>query len=98
MDNSKLEGIKEEKAHELGEKELGSVTGGATQNRYDPNVCPARNRAEQSCWGIFGTYWCDHYRREYNSSKSSDAISVYDVECVMGCFKYEEKRADTPMA
>ena len=83
-------------ADEIGEKDLDSVTGGATQNRYDPNVCPGRRRAEQSCWGFLGTIWCDHYRRKYNRDKSDSFLSIFDVECVMGSFRYEEERPIDP--
>ena len=76
---------------ELSEEDLGAVSGGATQNRYNPNVCkpgfmymPKGNGCDN---GLFDM-WCDHYRREFEGYFGDHNLEAYRHKCVMGAFNY----------
>ena len=88
----------EAKINKLDEEELKNVAGGATQNRYDPNVCPKLTRTRYECVGLFQLCWCDHYYRKFlgmdgpptggRGGQRGNKHALYKHECVMGCFNY----------
>jgi predicted ribosomally synthesized peptide with nif11-like leader len=65
---------------EFEKEELVKVT--ATQNRYDPKVCPNLKRTRYECVGFLRLFWCDHYRREMT------AFPRHKHTCVKGAFDY----------
>ena len=85
---------------ELNEEELEKVAGGgATRNRYDPNVCPTLKRLRGQCIsnGFLPSFllpnWCDHYRRREagpRSTPTGQMIKMYYHSCAMGAFGGEE--------
>ena len=80
----------------LGEEHLEAVSGGATQNRYDPKVCPALSRTRYECVGLFQSCWCDHYSRTFVSETHDGipehpTIKIFLHECAMGAFIYRGK-------
>ena len=46
----------------LSSEQLGEVSGGWSENRYDPNVCKGLTQARPECAGFAGLKWCDHLR------------------------------------
>jgi len=70
------------KSGELVEEDLDSVAGGATQNRWDPEVCNKYTRTHYYCVGFFSATWCDHY------SAKSQSHGKYRHVCSMGRFDY----------
>ena len=69
----------------LNEEELDTVSGGATQNRYDPKRCSQITETAYECVGFLGATHCDHYRYE---KRHSEGIIHYSHKCVMGRFNY----------
>jgi len=79
---------------ELSEDELLAVSGGATQNRYDPVECSKHNDVHLNCVGVLSARWCDHYRKHVdNSSEWETKIHRW---CVMGFFNVKETIPKTP--
>ena len=74
---------------ELNEEDLDAVSGGATENRYDANVCHGLTEARYECVGFLQWCWCDHYR-ETELARTEDEV-MYAIKCAMGCFSYEKK-------
>ena len=73
---------------ELAEEELDSVAGGgATQNRWNPEICNNYNRTHYNCVGFLGGCWCDHYKRTTYDDSNRDSIRYRHV-CHMGRFDY----------
>ena len=70
----------------INEEQLDAVSGGASQNRYDPARCnPERSwRTTYECVGFLSSVYCDHYTRTY-----LDRVNRYWHKCAMGCFDYE---------
>ena len=77
----------------LDEEKLEDVSGGYSQNRYDPNVCPTLNRTRYECVGFFSSNWCDHYRQVFlrviEGTPGISTIDIYHHKCAMGAFDYE---------
>ena len=71
------------KSGELVEEDLDSVAGGATQNRWDPEVCNNYTTVHYNCVGFFESCWCDHYGRRHIGGKDS-----FKHTCAMGRFYY----------
>ena len=67
---------------ELKETELEGAAGGATQNRYDPQVCGGYNKAGDNCLGFWNMVNCDHYR--ITRVQNND----HRVSCAMGYYDY----------
>ena len=67
---------------ELAEEDLDVVSGGATQNRWDPKVCNNYNRTHYNCVGFYSATWCDHY------SAKNLSHGKYHHVCSMGRFDY----------
>ena len=61
---------------------LDKVAGGATQNRYDPKVCPNKREADASCGGFFNIYWCDHFQENKVGTRT------FRKRCTLGYFDY----------
>ena len=74
----------------LNEDELDVVSGGSTQNRYEPQKCNQYKEVAYDCVGFLSVVWCDHYRKDYLRQEGN--LTVYEHKCVMGCFCYEEKK------
>ena len=78
----------------INEEELEKVAGGASQNRYDPKVCPSLKRTRYECVGFLSSCWCDHYRKTYiddygSSARSGEAPKpVYRHRCSWKGFNY----------
>ena len=78
------------KTGELKEEDLEAVAGGATQNRYDPEICSKYTAVHYNCVGFLAWNWCDHYRREYLPPVSSGpSAERYQYTCVMGRYDYK---------
>jgi len=71
----------------LNEDELDTVSGGATQNRWDPKRCSQITETAYDCVGFLGATHCDHYR--YNKWLDSGLIH-YSHKCMMGRFDYKK--------
>ena len=68
---------------ELAEEELDSVAGGgATQNRWDPEICNKYTTVHYNCVGFLTQCWCDHYKRTWLGN------SKHHHACNMGRFDY----------
>ena len=67
---------------ELSESDLDFVAGGATQNRYDPQICSQYQEAHYNCVGFFSSCWCDHF------SKDKIRHGCWREKCAMGYFSY----------
>ena len=75
---------------ELHEEELEAAAGGATQNRWNPEVCGKYTRVEYECVGFLKATWCDHYREEYLYRSSVGRLPErYRFTCAMGRYNYE---------
>ena len=74
---------------ELSVEDLDTVSGGNSQNRYDPNVCPNLTRTRYECVGFMSWCYCDHYRMEYVKSIGGLGRNVHQHICGMGAFNYE---------
>jgi len=72
------------KIGELAEEDLDVVSGGggATQNRWNPEVCNNYNRTHYNCVGFLGLTWCDHYER------TEQRLGGHRHVCKMGSFDY----------
>ena len=74
------------KSGELAEEDLDVVSGGATQNRYDPKECCKIDTVAYRCVGFLAGCWCDHYERTFH-----DLVGLteeYRHVCKMGSFDY----------
>jgi len=72
----------DEASGELKEEDLEAVTGGWTENRYDPKTCKNMSRNKYECKGFSEIIFCDHYRRirdDWNQKK-------YTHKCVKDAF------------
>jgi len=79
------EGVGEEVSKEtveLDATDLDRVAGGATQNRYDAQVCPSKREADASCGGFFNIYWCDHFQ------ETKVGPRTFRKKCTLGYFNY----------
>ena len=75
------------KSSELAVEDLDVVSGGATQNRWNPEVCNNYSRTHYNCVGFLAGCWCDHYERaKVIVTKGRER---YYHECRMGRFNYE---------
>jgi len=70
----------------LSEEDLDVVSGGGTENRWDPKVCNNYFRTHYNCVGFLGWTWCDHYERTQRESYSRS--ERYHHVCKMGSFDY----------
>ena len=79
--------MKDEKVNTDGviaEEDLEAAAGGATQNRYNPDVCGKYTKVEYECVGFLKKIRCDHYKEE-----SLNLIRTrYHYTCVMGRYDY----------
>jgi len=78
---------------ELKEDQLDNVSGGATENRHDPKVCPNLTRTRYECVGFLQATPCDHLKRTKVKDMSGDyatydRTNVYRIVCAMGSFDY----------
>ena len=85
----------------LNEEDLDKVAGGgATQNRWDPNVCPNLTRTRFECVGFMQAVWCDHYKQTDTGRKivtdRGENIYVKRHQCMMGAFDYEGGKYGEP--
>ena len=66
------------------------VGGGATENRYDPNVCPTLKRTRYECVGFLSGCWCDHYSKleSFKMEHNGKKVSIFIHTCARGCFNY----------
>ena len=70
---------------ELTEAELDAVAGGATQNRYNPDVCGKYTKVEYECVGFLARCWCDHHRGNLTTERVGQ---YYRYTCAMGRYDY----------
>ena len=75
--------------NELHEEDLEAAAGGATQNRWNPEVCGKYAKVEYDCVGFQEFTWCDHYREKNLSPANTHAAEQrWQYSCVMGCYDY----------
>ena len=79
----------------LNEDELDVVSGGSTQNRYEPQKCNQYKEVAYDCVGFFKMVWCDHYRK-IKLRQEEGCLSIYEHKCMMGCFCYIERKDERP--
>ena len=80
------------------EEQLKEVTGGWSENRYNPAECKSLNKIKDECLGFLFLRWCDHYRQTYirtdafrrNPNERETYMKIYKHECAMGAFKAYE--------
>ena len=81
----------------LAEEDLEAASGGATQNRYDPQRCGKYTRVEYECVGFLAMSWCDHYRKESLAPVGAGLDGErYLHICVMGRYDYGGDRFGAP--
>jgi len=84
----------------LNEEDLEKVAGGATKNRWNPNVCPKLTRTRYECVGFLHSNWCDHYRMTDAGVSLHPSglvhVSKYNHICMMGVFNYRGKYCGEP--
>ena len=76
------------KSFVLNEDELDTVSGGATQNRWDPKRCSQITETAYDCVGFLGATWCDHYRYE---KRYGAGLIYHSHQCVRGQFNYTKE-------
>ena len=80
----------------LTEEDLDAVSGGWTQNRYDPAVCkPELGRTRYECLGFL--CWCDHLRVENDVGTIGGGTKLSRYICDMGAFNYIGGNAGQPV-
>ena len=72
---------------ELSEEDLNNVSGGWSQDRYNPTECAKYTERHYWCVGFLYGCWCDHYRQE-NEQVDYLTFKVRHY-CVRGFFDYE---------
>ena len=75
------------KKGELAEEDLEAAAGGAggaTENRYNPEVCSKYTMVHYNCVGLLTMTCCDHYRMVYLGASHPDNRHT----CQMGVFDY----------
>ena len=81
---------------ELNEEDLDTVSGGWTQNRYDPAACkPDLGRTRYECLGFL--CWCDHLRVENDVGTIGGGTKLSRYICDMGAFNYIGGNAGQPV-
>ena len=67
MENKQMDVSAESK--QISEADLGQVSGGWSENRYDPNICGKLSSPRSECRNVMLTEnialfdrWCDHFR------------------------------------
>ena len=85
------------KMGELNEEELDSISGGWSEDRYDPKVCKNLTRVKYECVGFMAGCWCDHYRRVSNPAGGAPGNFISRHDCVMGAFSYEGRQNGDPL-
>ena len=86
----------------LNKDQLEAASGGASQNRYDPNRCNGATRSMYECVGLLGAVNCDHFQsiatgRGTKASIGHPSMEIYRHKCAMGCFNYEGTRDGSPI-
>ena len=76
------------KSGELAEEDLDVVSGGGTQDRWDPKECCHIYGVAYRCVGFLTWCWCDHFSRTLIDSVRN---GNYQVKCGMGRFDYIRK-------
>jgi len=78
---------------QLSEEELDAVSGGWTQNRYNPTECAKYDKQHYWCVGFMEMCHCDHLRYELLDPRTSNKDGYYDtrISCGYGFFDYVAK-------
>ena len=79
-----------QKRGELAEEDLEAAAGGATTNRYNPEVCSQYDNVHYNCVGFLEANWCDHYRRRIENDNPVQGKKTYFRKCMMGFFETSE--------
>ena len=82
---------------ELKETDLEAAAGGATKDRWYPDVCNQKTRVEYECVGLLALTWCDHYRRENYGRDRGPYGGEFRHYCVKGRYDYDGNGMGDPV-